>query len=97
LVLDQEDFELLSRLEAGESVFRPTGDTPEDQVAFHRLVARLLQLRDRGLVRLPTGRVGTNREGRVIVVGPCDLTEAGSRTLARDRELGPRPPPKRKD
>jgi len=94
-MLDQDEFELLSRIEAGDSVFRLSGSTPEAQLVFHGIVVRLLQLRDRGLVRLPAGRVGTNSKGVVIMVGPCDLTEVGGRALRRDRELGPRPPPTR--
>lgn len=89
--MDQADFHLLGRLDAGQSVFRPFDNTDEAREAFQVTVQRLLLLRDRGLVRLPEGRVGRNRDGRIIVAGPCDLTPAGQEALERDRRLWPRP------
>jgi hypothetical protein len=91
--VDQSDFELLSRLEAGESVFRPAGQTDDARVVFARTVERLIQLRARGWVRFPDGRITRNEQGAYLMVGPCDLAEAGRRALEDDRRLGPRPPP----
>ena len=91
--MDQTDFDLLSRLEAGESVFRPAGQTENARELFAQTAERLLQLRARGWVRFPDGRIARNEQGAYLMVGPCDLTEAGRRALADDRRLGPRPPP----
>ncbi len=65
--MDQIDFDLLSRLEAGESVFRPAGQTDDARSVF-----------------------AGSEQGAYLMVGPCDLTEAGRRALADDRRLGPR-------
>jgi hypothetical protein len=66
---------------------------PDARELFAQTVERLLQLRDRGLVRFPEGRIARNEQGAYLMVGPCDLTEAGRRPRADDRRLGPRPPP----
>jgi hypothetical protein len=88
--MDQIDFDLLSRLETGESVFRPTGKTDNAPEHFARTAERLLELRARGWVRFPDGRITRSEQGVYLMVGPCDLTEAGHRALADDRRLGPR-------
>ena len=88
--VDQLDFDLLTRLEAGESVFRPAGQTENARALFAETVERLLKLRARGWVRFPDGRIARNEQGAYLMVGPCDLTEAGRRALADDRRLGPR-------
>jgi hypothetical protein len=75
--MDQLDFGLLCRLEAGESVFRPAGQTEGARAAFAQTVEQLLQLRARGWVRFPDGRIARNEQGAYLMVGPCDLTEAG--------------------
>jgi hypothetical protein len=88
--MDQIEFDLLSRLEAGESVFRPAAQTENARELFPETVERLLRLRERGWVRFPDGRVTRNAHGAYLMVGPCDLTEAGRRALSDDRRLGPR-------
>ena len=91
--MDQADFEILERLEAGASVFRPEARTDAARLGFEETVRRLMALRDRGLIRLPEGRVARSSSGAYLMVGPCDRTEAGRAALARDRALGPRPKP----
>jgi hypothetical protein len=71
-------------------VFRPGGLTDDARGVFTGIVERLLQLRTRGWVRFPDGRIARNEHGAYLMVGPCDLTEAGRRALADDRLLGPR-------
>jgi hypothetical protein len=46
--MDQLDFDLLTRLEAGDSVFRPAGPTENARALFVETVERLLKLRARG-------------------------------------------------
>jgi hypothetical protein len=89
--MDDEDYRLLTRIERGESVFRPAGSSAEERGAFQQLVARLLKLRERGWIRLPEGRISQGEDGSYMMVGPCDLTVAGSEALKQDRRLGPRP------
>jgi hypothetical protein len=88
--MEQLDFDLLCRLEAGESVFRPTGPSEDARALFVETVERLLKVRGHGWVRFPDGRIARNEQGAYLMVGPCDLTEAGRRALADDRRLGPR-------
>jgi hypothetical protein len=77
--MDQNDFQLLSRLEAGESVFRTAEQKENARELFAGTVKRLLRLRERGWVRFPNGRIARNEQGAYLMVGPCDLTEAGRR------------------
>jgi hypothetical protein len=58
--------------------------------AFQPTVDLLLQLRSQGWIRVPDGRISRDGAGQVMLVGPCDLTEAGRRALEQDRHLGPR-------
>ncbi len=88
--MDQTDFDLLTRLEAGESVFRPTERTDDARDRFAQTVARLLKLRESGWIRFLDGRIARNEQGVYLMIGPCDLTEAGRRALEADRRLGPR-------
>jgi hypothetical protein len=89
--MDDEEFRLLARIECGDSVFRPTEQTPEARQSFHTTVARLLELRSSGWIRLPEGRISRGEDGTYMMVGPCDLTAAGIEALKQDRRLGPRP------
>jgi hypothetical protein len=90
-MLNGADVELLERVERGDNVFRPGRQQQPGQEAFEGLVARLLGLRDRGLVRLPESRVSRGARG-YLVLGPCELTPEGRVALEQDRRLGPRPP-----
>jgi hypothetical protein len=56
-LMNQEALELLSRIERGESIFRPANLSVEAREAFQRTVAHLLELRTRGLLKLPEGRL----------------------------------------
>jgi hypothetical protein len=89
--MDQLDFDILTRIESGKGVFRPAALTQEAREAFQVLAARIIALRDQGLIRLLDSRIARNTEGLVMIVGPCDLTHAGREALERDRRLGPRP------
>jgi hypothetical protein len=88
--MNQAENDLLCRIERGESVFRPGEPGAGSQEAFARTVALLLELRTQGWIRLPDGRITRDSGDRVLVAGPCDLTEAGLRALEQDRRLGPR-------
>jgi len=87
--LSDKDFALLTRLDAGEHTFRP-GSQPRPGESFEGLLAELLSLRERGLVRFTDSKIMTRRDGKHLGVGPVDLTAAGREALERDRRLGPR-------
>jgi hypothetical protein len=88
--MTQPEYELLVRLESGEAVFRPSESGALGRDAFQSTVELLLQLRSQGWVRVPDGRIARDGAGQLMLVGPCDLTEAGRRALELDRQLGPR-------
>jgi hypothetical protein len=76
--MDAVEYELLSRLAAGGTVFRPDEPGLPAGRGFHYTVGRLLQLRARGLIRF-----ADEWAGDYSVVGPCQLTGAGRRALQR--------------
>jgi hypothetical protein len=55
------------------------------------LVVLLLALRQRGFVRFPDSRIQKREDGRVLGIGPVDMTPEGREALARDRRMGQRP------
>jgi len=89
--MTQDEYDLLTKIEQGTSVFRPDELGPGIGGPFTRLLEQLMSLRSQGWIRLPDGRITRDRGGRVLLIGPCDLTEAGRRALEQDRSLGPRP------
>ena len=89
--MDDLDYELLSWLAAGNSVFRPREATQEAEEAFREVVTRLAQLRDREQVDYLEGQVARTDGGIYLAVGPTELTPAGKATLQRVRRLGARP------
>ena len=89
--MDHLEYEVLSYLEAGRSVFRPRNLSQEAQRAFGELMGLLLRLRREGCIAFPDGRVSQTERGTYLAVGPVDLTEVGREALTRDRRLGERP------
>jgi hypothetical protein len=89
--MDNLEYEVLSYLEAGRSVFRPRNLSQEAQQAFGELVGLLLRLRREGCIEFPDGRISKTGRGTYLAVGPVDLTETGRAALTRDRRLGERP------
>jgi hypothetical protein len=85
------EYEMLSWLAAGISVFRPREATREAEEAFREAVQLLGALRDRGLVDYRNEHVTTTESGIFLGVGPVQLTPAGKEALERDHRLGPRP------
>ena len=89
--MDSLEYEVLSYLEAGRSMFRPRNLSGEAQQAFVELMGLLLRLRREGSVEFPDGRISKTAQGTYLAVGPVDLTEAGQAALARERRLSARP------
>jgi hypothetical protein len=88
--MTQGEYELLTKMEQGTSVFRPEELGPGVEGPFSRILELLMSLRSQGWIRLPDGRIMRDHTGRILLAGPCDLTEAGRKALEQDRRLGPR-------
>jgi hypothetical protein len=89
--MTQAEYDVLTAIEEGASVFRPQDLAPGLGATFERTFEVLLALRGQGWIRMPDGRIARDRAGRIMLAGPCDLTEAGRKALEHDRRLGPRP------
>lgn len=85
------EYDVLSWLAAGNSVFRAREATRDAEETFGEVVAVLGVLRDRGLVNYRDEHVTRSGSGIFLVVGPVQLTPAGKDALERDQRLGPRP------
>ena len=86
------EYDVLSWLAAGNSVFRAREATRDAEETFREVVALLSVLRSRGLVDYRDEHVTKTGSGIYLVVGPVQLTPAGKDVLERDLRLGPRPP-----
>jgi hypothetical protein len=89
--MDSLEYEVLSYLEAGSSMFRPRNLSGEAQQALVELMGLLLRLRREGSVEFQDGGISKTAQGTYLAVGPVDLTEAGQAALARQRRLAERP------
>jgi hypothetical protein len=89
--MDSLEYEVLSNLEAGRSMFRPRNLSSEAQQAFVELIGLLLRLRRGGFVEFPDGRISKTAQGTYLAVGPVELAEAGRVAIARERRVGERP------
>ena len=85
------EYEVLSNLAAGRSMFRPRILSSDAQQAFVELMGLLLRLRRDGLVEFPDARISKTAQGTYLAVGAVDLAQAGWAALARERRLGERP------
>jgi hypothetical protein len=90
--MDDLEYDALSFLETGRSVFQPRDASREAQQAFAETIGLLLRLRRAGYVEFSDSRISKTRGGAYLAVGPVNLTAAGRAALIRDRRLGVRPP-----
>jgi hypothetical protein len=67
--MDSLEYEVLSNLEAGRSMFRPRNLSGEAQHAFVELMGLLLRLRREGFIELPDGRISKTTQGTYLAVG----------------------------
>ena len=79
------DHDLLSKIEQGTSTFRPPGPEVGVDPAFARTMEGLLRLRAAGWINLPDTRIARDRGGRILLIGPCDVTPAGRQALEQGR------------
>jgi hypothetical protein len=89
--MTQAEYDLFLGPEAGPAVLRPTESGPAGRDTFQGTILLLLELRARGWIRLPDGRITRDGDGKAMAGRPCDLTAAGRRALEDDRGLRPRP------
>ena len=89
------EYELLDRIGRGEQIFRPQGLRLSQRLKFSGEVECLLDLRDRGWIRLDNAGIARTPDGEYLAIGPCQLTPLGREKLgqemvARDRRMGAR-------
>ena len=89
--MDSLEYEVLSYLEAGRSMFRPRDLSGEAQHAFLELIGLLLRLRRQGHVVFPDARIFKTGQGTYLALGPVELTATGQVALMDDRTAGGRP------
>ena len=80
--LDVVDYHLLTRVESGNRVFQPAEPTDAARQLFQHTAARVLDLRERGLVHVAAAHISRMGTGDYLRVGPCVLSGQGK--AARD-------------
>ncbi len=86
--MDSLEYEVLSYLEAGRSMFRPRDLSHEAQRSFGEALGLLLRLRREGHVEFADSRVSKTQLGTYLALGPVELTDVGRAALAQDRRRG---------
>jgi hypothetical protein len=86
--MDSLEYEVLSYLEAGRSMFRPRDLSHEAQGSFAEVLGLVLRLRREGHVEFADNRVSRTQLGTYLALGPVGLTDAGRAALAEDRRRG---------
>jgi hypothetical protein len=89
--MDSLEYEVLSYLEAGCSVFRPRELSHDAQQSFVEVLGLLLRLRREGHVEFADSRISKTGRGTYLALGPVHLTDAGRAALAQDRRRAQRP------
>ena len=88
--MDSLEYEVLSYLEAGRSMFRPRDLSREAQQSFVEVLGLLLRLRREGHVTFADSRISKTQQGTYLALGPVDLTDGGRAALAHDRRRAQR-------
>ena len=83
--MDSLEYEVLSYLEAGRSIFRPRDLSSEAQQSFVEALGLLLRLRREGHVEFADEQIFKTQRGTYLALGPVELTDSGRATLAQDR------------
>ena len=83
MILSDADYELLERIKGGEQWFQPSSGSQRARDAFAGVVARLYDLRDRGLIEVSRSGATRTKHGEYLVIGPCELTAEGRTALER--------------
>ena len=88
--MESLEYEVLSYLEAGRSVFRPRDLSGEAQQSLVEVLGLLLRLRRQGHVHFEDSRISRTQQGTYLALGPVSLTEAGRAALSQDRRRAER-------
>ena len=89
--MDPVEYALLAWVENGHDVFQPAEPTEAERQAFQRTAARLLDLRERGLIQIAAAHISQTGSGHYLKVGPCVLTAQGRAALMNAEWMPPRP------
>ena len=90
--MDDLDYELLTWLERGHHVFQPAEATAAARQTFQHTAARVLDLWERGLIRVAAVHIRRTGLGEYLQIGPCVLSTEGRAALANGHRVVPAPP-----
>ena len=85
--MDDLEYVLLAWVENGHAVFQPADSTEFERQAFQQTAARLLDLRDRGLIQVAAAHISRTGSGDYLRIGPCVLSAEGRATLVNHHRL----------
>jgi hypothetical protein len=88
--MDPVEYAVLAWVESGHAMFQPTEPTEAERQAFQRTAARLLDLRERGLVEVAATHISQTGSGHYLKIGPCALSDAGRAALVNAGWMLPR-------
>jgi hypothetical protein len=90
--VDSLDYELLTWLEQGHTVFQPAEAGEAARQAFQQTAARILDLWGRGLIRVAAVHIRRTGSGEHLQIGPCVLSPEGRAALVNGHRAIPTPP-----
>ncbi len=85
--MDDWDYRLLTWLESGHPVFQSAEPTDAARQEFQRTAARVLKLRERGLIHVVAAHISRTGAGDYLRIGPCVLSADGKAALVSYRQL----------
>ena len=88
----ERQLELLRRIQAGETTFRPGGRDATSGAAFDELVEYLLAMQRRGLIACGTPLANLHGDSQYAAVTNAALTKAGERVLQQANDQSPDAP-----
>jgi hypothetical protein len=89
--VDSLDYELLTWLERGHTVFQPAEATEAARQAFQQTAARILDLWERGLIRVAAVDIRRTGWGEHLQIRPCVLSAEGRAALVNGHRAIPTP------
>jgi hypothetical protein len=88
--MDPVEYAVLAWVESGHAMFQPTEPTEAERQAFQRTAARLLDLRERGLIQVAAVHISPIDSGHYLRLGPCVLSTEGRAALVNAGWMLPR-------
>ena len=90
--MDDLDYQLLTWLQKGHPVFQPMEDTEAARQTFQHTAARVLDLWERGLIRVAAVHIRRTGSGEYLQIGPCILSPEGRAALVNGHRVVPASP-----